>query len=88
MLPLQRPVIVTTLLLPVVESIEFFDLVHVMTGGGPNVSTELLATYVSRQGFWTFRFGYASATATAMLRMSLAAALFVVVRTRRAERTS
>ena len=85
-LPLLKPVIITTLLLSVVGSIKFFDLVYVMTGGGPNASTELLATYMFRQGFLTFRFGYASAIATAMLLLSLAAALFVLVRTRRAER--
>jgi raffinose/stachyose/melibiose transport system permease protein len=85
-LPLLKPVIITTLLLSVVGSIKFFDLVYVMTGGGPNASTELLATYMFRQGFLTFRFGYASAIATAMLLLSLAAALFVLLRTRRAER--
>jgi raffinose/stachyose/melibiose transport system permease protein len=84
-LPLPRPVIVTTLLLSVVESIKFFELVHVVTGGGPNAGSELLATYTSRQGLLTFRFGYA--TATAMLLLSLAPALFVLVRTHRAERT-
>lgn len=77
-LPMLKPVILTTVLLSVVGSIKFFDLVYVMTGGGPNGSTELLATYMFRQGFLTFRFGYASAIATAMLLLSLLAAAVVL----------
>jgi raffinose/stachyose/melibiose transport system permease protein len=78
-------VLVTTLPLSAKESLQFFNLVHLVTGGGPTASTELLATYTSRQGFLAFRFG--CAPATAMLLLSLAAALFVLGRTRRAVRT-
>lgn len=79
-LPMLKPVIVTTVLLSVIGSIKFFDLVYVMTGGGPNGSTELLATYMFRQGFLSFRFGYASAIASAMLVFSLIAMLVVLAR--------
>lgn len=79
-LPMLKPVILTTVLLSVVGSIKFFDLVYVMTGGGPNGATELLATYMFRQGFLTFRFGYASAVATAMLVLSLLATAVVLYR--------
>lgn len=82
-LPLLRPVIVTTVILSLVGSIKYFDLIYVMTNGGPNGATELLATYMLKQGFATLRFGYASAVAVAMLVLALFVTLIVLVRGRR-----
>lgn len=81
-LPLLKPVIVTTVILSLVGSIKYFDLIYVMTNGGPNGSTELLATYMLKQGFATLRFGYASAVAVAMLVLALLVTLIVLRRGR------
>jgi raffinose/stachyose/melibiose transport system permease protein len=62
-LPLLRPIIRTGAILSLIGSLKFFDLVWVMTGGGPNRSTELMATYMYERAFFTFRMGYGSAIA-------------------------
>jgi ABC-type sugar transport system permease subunit len=38
-----------------------FDLIYVMTGGGPGGATSLIAHFVYRQAFEAMRMGYASA---------------------------
>lgn len=86
-LPILRPVLVTTAVLSLVGSIKYFDLIYVMTNGGPNSATELLATYMFKAGFTTFRFGYASSIAVAMLLLALIATAVVLLRTRTSDRS-
>jgi len=85
--PMLRPTIITTSVLALIGSIKFFDLIFVMTKGGPSGSTELLATYVFKQGFTNQQFGYASALAVVMLAIALVATSIVLVRTSMGERT-
>lgn len=44
-----------------------FDVIHVMTGGGPIGSTDILINYIYDVAFSQLRMGYASALATALL---------------------
>jgi len=85
-LPLLRPVIVTTSILALAGSIKAFDLVYVMTGGGPSNATELLATYMFRKGFTDYRLGYASAIAMVMFLVTFALTLAVLIRSNRVKR--
>jgi len=85
-LPLLRPTVVTTAVLSLVGSIKAFDLIYVMTKGGPNNATELLATYMFKQGFTNYRFGYASAISIAMFVIALALTVLVLIRSWRATR--
>jgi raffinose/stachyose/melibiose transport system permease protein len=87
-LPLLRPTLVTTAVLSLIGSIKYFDLIYVMTNGGPNSSTELLATYVFRLAFIDLRFGYASAIAVMMLIIALILTSVVLGRTWYNERKS
>lgn len=66
-LPLIWPVIRLTLILATVNSLKYFDLVYIMTGGGPNSSSEVLATYVLRTAFNSMRYGYGNAVAVVLL---------------------
>jgi ABC-type sugar transport system permease subunit len=43
------------------NSFTSFDLVYVMTGGGPGRATELLVTYIYKLGFVQTKFDYAAA---------------------------
>lgn len=43
-----------------VGSLKYFDLIYVMTGGGPGTSTELMATYMYKKAFTEFNMGYGS----------------------------
>ncbi|MCP1102125.1 raffinose/stachyose/melibiose transport system permease protein [Aequitasia blattaphilus] len=65
-LPLLAPSIKSAAILSMVGSLKYFDLVYVMTGGGPGTSTELMATYMYKQSFVKFNMGYGSAVAGGM----------------------
>lgn len=65
-LPLLKPSIKSAAILSMVGSLKYFDLVYVMTGGGPGTSTELMATYMYKQSFSKFNMGYGSAVAGGM----------------------
>lgn len=56
-LPLLKPTIMSTLVLGFVLTFKVFDLVYVMTGGGPVDSTEVLSTYSYKLSFQQFQFG-------------------------------
>ena len=60
------PSIKSAAILSMVGSLKYFDLIYVMTGGGPGTSTELMATYMYKQAFTEFNMGYGSAVATGM----------------------
>lgn len=65
-LPLLVPTIKSAIILSLIGSLKYFDLVYVMTGGGPGTSTELMATYMYKNSFVTFNMGYGSTIAAGM----------------------
>ena len=65
-LPLLVPSMKSAAILSMVGSLKYFDLIYVMTGGGPGTSTELMATYMYKQSFKNFNMGYGSAVAGGM----------------------
>lgn len=60
-LPLLRPAIFLCLMIGIINSFTSFDLIYVMTGGGPNHATEVLITYIYRAAFVLSKFDYAAA---------------------------
>lgn len=70
-LPLIWDTIKVAVILCISGSLKAFDLVMVMTGGGPAHATELLATYMYNNTFEIYRFGYGSAVSAAILILSL-----------------
>lgn len=66
-LPLLRPVILVALLLRTVDAFRTFDLVRVMTDGGPAQTTETLSLYLYRTAFNFNKLSRAGAGATLML---------------------
>jgi len=77
-LPLLRPTIVSGMILSIIGSLKYFDLIYVMTGGGPGVSTELMATYMYKFSFIRFNMGYGATVASGMFILITVVALFVV----------
>jgi ABC-type sugar transport system permease subunit len=73
-IPMLRPTIVNLLVLSFVGKMMIFDLVWIMTGGGPLWSTETVSTYVYKRAFdWnTFDLGYPSAIAVLWFLIILA----------------
>jgi multiple sugar transport system permease protein len=84
-LPLMWPVSVTVLLLGLVYTFKVFDLVFVMTGGGPVDSTRVLSLYVYEVFFTFFRFGQGAAAGLLLLVVPLLAGAWYVRRLRREE---
>jgi len=78
-LPLIKPVLRVDAILIVTGSLKFFDLVYVMTNGGPNHATEVLSTYMFYQGFRTLKYGYASAIANILLLLCVLAIVLINV---------
>ena len=62
-LPLLRPVIVVVLVLRTIEAFKVFDIIYVMTGGGPANGTQSIAFYTYQRAFSDEYFGYGSALA-------------------------
>jgi len=60
-LPLLKPTTFLLLILNIIYSFEAFDLVFIMTNGGPGYATTVLTVFIYNTAFQTQRFGYASA---------------------------
>ena len=75
--PLVGPSTFFLLILNVIYSFQVFELVFVMTGGGPGNATSVIVTYAYDQGFVSRDQGYATAIGVVLLLMMLA---FTVVR--------
>lgn len=72
-LPLIVEVIKVTIVLAIVGSLKYFDLIYVMTDGGPNGASEVMASYMYHQAFRGFDFGYGSAIGFSLLLICLVA---------------
>ena len=70
-IPMLSKTIYTTIYLSVLGSIQQFDLVWLMTEGGPVDASEVLTTYMYRHGFVSFRLGYGSAVAVVLFLICL-----------------
>jgi raffinose/stachyose/melibiose transport system permease protein len=66
-LPSLRPVTAVVVILASINSLKLFDLVYVMTAGGPNHASEVLTTWMYAQGFMFNNMGYGSALAVVLL---------------------
>jgi len=70
-IPLLGTTIRTCILLSVLGSLTQFNLVWIMTRGGPVNASEVMATYMYRYAFIRFQLGYGSAVALVMLAICL-----------------
>ncbi len=91
--PLIRPVGVVVLLITVLHSLRVFDIVQVMTQGGPFFATDVVGTYIYRMAFFVMpsgdvasRLGYASAAAFFMGLLVMGVSLLQIVAVRRMAR--
>jgi multiple sugar transport system permease protein len=65
-LPLLAPVLLVTALFRTLDALRAFDVMYVLTGGGPAATTETLTLYAYRNLFQTLQMGFGSAIATAV----------------------
>jgi multiple sugar transport system permease protein len=65
-LPLLKPSIFVALLFRTLDAFRVFDLIYVLTGGGPGGTTESVSIYAYKVMFAQTRFGYGSAVVLVM----------------------
>ncbi len=69
--PLLGPVTVVVAVISVIDSLRAFDLVAIMTRGGPANASEVLANFMYMQAFNNYRYGYSAAIALVLLGLML-----------------
>jgi multiple sugar transport system permease protein len=74
-LPLLRPVIGVVLMLGLIYTLKVFDIIYVMTGGGPANTTQIFATWSYNLSFTQQMFGQGAALGNIILVISLAVSL-------------
>ncbi|TQX84385.1 MULTISPECIES: sugar ABC transporter permease [unclassified Rhizobium] len=88
-LPLLLPTLLIAGLFRALDAFRIFDLVYVLTGGGPADSTETLSTLSYKILFSTLQFGYGSAVSTAMfLTEGVIAVVFCLFLVRQIRKTT
>ena len=74
--PLLRPVTMIILSITLVNSLQTFNLIWVMTQGGPYDSSSTLASWMYKETFALFHVGYGSAIAVILMLIVLLASFF------------
>jgi len=77
-LPLIKPHIIVALIFRLIDSLKVFDIIFVMTRGGPGRASETLNLYTFLQAFFYFEIGYASALAVILFGMVLMINLILI----------
>ena len=84
-LPMLRPATIIVTIVTMIGALRTFDLVAIMTGGGPANSSNVLALYMYQQTFENFRYGYGAAIAVVLFAISLVLIVAYLKQTRRQE---
>ena len=75
-LPLLKPTIIMNTFLATISSMQVFDMVYTMTGGGPAMSTTTLVMYAYQLTFKNSKAGYAMAVSNVLMLIILIIVLF------------
>ncbi len=86
-LPWLVPVLGITVLFRALDAFRVFDVVYVLTGGGPANTTETLSIYAYRVSFQTLEFGYGAALAVTTFAIILLTSVTLQFVFRRSEAT-
>jgi len=82
-LPMLRPALMVALMFRSIDALKTFDIIYVITSGGPAYASETLNLYTYAQGFQYFNMGYASAALVIFFVLVMGASL-LFIRLRRA----
>ncbi len=70
-IPMLTPTTFFVLIMLTIQCFKVFDLIYVMTGGGPGNSTKVLVNYIYEKAFVSWQFGTASAAAMVLFAVVL-----------------
>jgi len=73
-----RPVILVVILLRVMDTLKVFDIIYVLTGGGPGLSTEVVSLLTYREAFGFFKVGKGAALSTLLLIITMGIGLVLI----------
>lgn len=74
-IPMLTPTTFFVIIMQTIQCFKVFDLIYVMTGGGPGRSTNVLVNHIYNAAFVDFKFGYASASALVLFAIVLVVTL-------------
>ncbi len=77
-IPLMKPVILVTLLIRMIGALKTYDLIYMLTFGGPGTATETVSFHAYRLGFRTLDIGQAAAVSFVLLLAVLALTLLLI----------
>jgi multiple sugar transport system permease protein len=77
-LPMISPIILFNVIMAIIGSFQYFTEPYMMTGGGPNRSTTVLAIYIYQMAFEDLRMGYACAMAFILFLIILGLTAFAM----------
>ena len=86
--PLVRPILLVVLLFRTLDALRAFDLMFVLTGGGPAGSTETLTVYAYRALFQTLQVGFGSAIGVVVVALVMLVAVGYLRLSNRESRTA
>jgi multiple sugar transport system permease protein len=84
-LPQIAPMILIAVAFRLLDAVKLFDIIFIMTGGGPGTSTYTASFYLYQTGFQNFHLGQATAGSWLFLILSAALIMFLVRRLLRPE---
>ena len=82
-LPLMKPTLIVATLLRAIGALKTYDLVYVVTKGGPGVSTEVMTYNIYKQAYQYLNTGRAAAMSYILLLIVMAISVFFVKMSRR-----
>lgn len=77
-LPLLKPALLVVLIFRTLDAFRVFDLIYVLTGGGPGTATEPIALYTFTSLLQNLRFGYGSALSVVVFATTFLIALLYI----------
>lgn len=82
-LPMLAPYMVVAFVLRFIDSFKVFDIIYILTRGGPGTSTQNLAYYTYDVGFGRFQFGSAGALSIVQLVLLIVGTMLILSFARR-----
>lgn len=84
-IPLIRPALITAIVLRTIDALKTFDIIYVITQGGPGIASETLNVYAFKSSFLYLRVGYASSLLVLLAILVIGIAILLNVWLKRAQ---
>lgn len=75
-IPMLKPIIMSVLIMRTTQMLKVFDIIYMMTKGGPADGTKVISFYIYEQAFSSLNFGYASTMSTIVAAITMFIAFF------------